>query len=54
MSGAASDALQSAINATVKDWIDSNPVFFWFVNHPLIFLAILLLFILSILGFFQA
>lgn len=54
MSGAASDALQSAINATVKDWIDSNPVFFWFVNHPLIYLAILLLFILSILGFFQA
>ncbi|MEG4114845.1 MULTISPECIES: hypothetical protein [unclassified Microcoleus] len=54
MSGAASDALQSAINATVKDWIDSNPVIFWFVNHPLIFLVILLLFILSILGFFQA
>ncbi|WP_051041482.1 hypothetical protein [Oscillatoria nigro-viridis] len=54
MSGAASDALQSAINATVKDWIDSHPLVFWLVNHPLVFLESLLLFILRILGFVQA
>jgi DNA anti-recombination protein RmuC len=53
MSGAASDALQSAINGTVKDWIDSHPVVFWLVSHPLISLAMLLLFIFIILGFFQ-
>lgn len=54
ISGATSDALQSAINATVKDWIDSNPVIFWFVSHPLLGLAMVLLFIFIILGFFQA
>ncbi|MEG4225872.1 hypothetical protein QUA35_24225 [Microcoleus sp. N9_B2] len=54
MSGAASDALQSAIHATVTDWIDSNPVIFWLVNHPLISLAVILLFVFIILGFFQA
>ncbi len=54
MSGAASDVIKSAINGTVKDWIDSNPVIFWFVSHPLISLAILLLFILMILGLLQA
>jgi len=53
MSGAASDAIKSAINGTFKDWIDSHPVVFWLVNHPLVFLESLLLFILSILGFFR-
>ncbi|MBD1828358.1 hypothetical protein NDI47_22635 [Microcoleus vaginatus GB1-A2] len=54
ISGAASDALQSAINASVKDWIDSNPVIFWLVSHPLIGLAMVMLFISMILGFLQA
>ncbi|MEG4988517.1 hypothetical protein QUB08_22445 [Microcoleus sp. BR0-C5] len=54
MSGGASDAIKSAINGNVKDWIDSHPLVFWLVNHPWVSLAILLLFILSILGFFQA
>ena len=54
MSDAASNALQSAINGTVKDWIDSHPVVFWLVSHPLIGLAMVLLFILTLLGFFQA
>lgn len=54
MSDAASNAIQSAINGTVKDWIDSNPVIFWLVSHPLIGLAMVLLFILTVLGFFQA
>ncbi|MEG4324843.1 hypothetical protein QUB37_17505 [Microcoleus sp. AT3-A2] len=53
MSGTASDAIKSAINGTVKDWIDSHPVVFWLVSHPLISLAILLLFIFIILGLFQ-
>jgi hypothetical protein len=50
MSEVASNAIQSAINGTVKDWIDSHPVVFWLVSHPLICLAILLLFIFIILG----
>ncbi|MEG4842290.1 MULTISPECIES: hypothetical protein [unclassified Microcoleus] len=54
MSGAASDAIQNAINGTVKDWIDSHPVVFWLVSHPLISLAMLLLFIFMILGLLQA
>ncbi|MEG3833123.1 MULTISPECIES: hypothetical protein [unclassified Microcoleus] len=54
MSDAASNAIQSAINGNIKDWIYSHPLVFWLVNHPLVSLAILLLFILSILGFFQA
>ncbi|MEG4396608.1 hypothetical protein [Microcoleus sp. BROC3] len=54
MSGAASDAIKSAINGTVKDWIDAHPVVFWLVSHPLISLAMLLIFIFIILGFFQA
>lgn len=53
MSGAASDAIKSAINGTVKDWIDAHPVVFWLVSHPLISLAMLLLFIFIIFGFFQ-
>ncbi|MEG3922081.1 hypothetical protein QUA07_23640 [Microcoleus sp. T3_A4] len=53
MSDTASDALQSAINTTVKEWIDSNPVIFWLVSHPLISLALILLFIFITLGFFQ-
>ncbi|MEG5049480.1 MULTISPECIES: hypothetical protein [unclassified Microcoleus] len=54
MSDAASNAIQSAINGNIKDWIYSHPLVFWLVNHPLVSLAILLLFILRILGFFQA
>jgi hypothetical protein len=54
MSDVASNAIQSAINGTVKDWIDSHPVVFWLVSHPLISLAILLLFIFIILGLLQA
>lgn len=54
MSGTALDAIKSAINGTVKDWIDSHPVVFWLVSHPLISLAMLLIFIFIILGFFQA
>lgn len=48
-----SDALQSAINASVKDSIDSNPVIFGFVSYPLLWLAMVLLFIFIILVFFQ-
>jgi len=54
MSNAASNALQSAINGSVKDWIDSHPVIFWLVSHPLISLAMLLLFVFIILGLLQA
>ena len=54
ISGAASDAIQSAIDAIVKNWMDSHPAIFWLVSHPLIGLAMLLLFILIILGLFQA
>jgi len=54
MSEVASNAIQSAINGTVKDWIDSHPVVFRLVSHPLISLAILLLFIFIILGLLQA
>ncbi|MEP6519525.1 hypothetical protein [Microcoleus vaginatus] len=54
MTEAASNALQSAINGTVKNWIDSHPVVFWLVSHPLISLAMLLLFIFLILGLLQA
>lgn len=54
MSDAASNALQSAINGTVKNWMDSHPVVFWLVSHPLISLAILLIFIFIILGLLQA
>ncbi|WP_333119338.1 MULTISPECIES: hypothetical protein [unclassified Microcoleus] len=53
MSDVASNAIQSAINGTVKDWIDSHPVVFWLVSNPLISLAMLLIFILSILGLLQ-
>ena len=52
--GAASDAIQSAIDAIVKNWMDSHPAIFWLVSHPPIGLAMLLLFILIILGWFQA
>ena len=54
MSDLASNAIQSAINGTVKNWMDSHPVVFWLVSHPLISLAILLLFIFIILGLLQA
>ncbi|MEG4245843.1 hypothetical protein QUA46_22020 [Microcoleus sp. MON2_D6] len=54
MSDAASDAIKNAINGTVKDWIDSHPVVFWLVSHPLISLAVILLFVFIILGLFQA
>ena len=54
ISSAASDTLQDAINASVKNWIDSHPLIFWLVSHPLIALAILLLSIFIILGLFQA
>jgi len=54
MSGAVSDAIKSAINGTVKDWIDAHPVVFWLVSHPLISLAILLIFIFIIVGLLQA
>lgn len=54
ISGAASEAIKSAIDATVKDWIDSNPLIFWLVSHPLIGLVMVLLFIFIVLGFFQA
>ncbi|MEK0179849.1 hypothetical protein [Microcoleus anatoxicus] len=54
ISGAASDAIKNAIYTTVKDWMDSHPVILWLVSHPLIGLAMLLLFILIILGLFQA
>ena len=54
MRDAASNAIQSAIKGTVKDWIDSHPVVFWLVSHPLISLAILLIFIFIILGLLQA
>ncbi len=54
ISGAASDAIKSAIDVTVKNWIDSHPAIFWLVSHPLIGLAMLLLFILIIFGLFQA
>lgn len=50
MSEVASNAIQSAINGTVKDGIDSHPVAFRLVSHPLMSLAILLLFIFIILG----
>ncbi|WP_228056664.1 hypothetical protein [Microcoleus sp. LEGE 07076] len=54
ISGAASEAIKSAIDATLKNWIDSHPAIFWLVSHPLIGLAMLLLFIFIIFGFFQA
>jgi Fe2+ transport system protein B len=54
ISGAASDAIKSAIYTTTTDWMDAHPVILWLVSHPLIGLAILLLFILIILGLFQA
>lgn len=54
ISGAASDAIKDAIYTTAKDWMDAHPVILWLVSHPLIALAILLLFILIILGLFQA
>jgi vacuolar-type H+-ATPase subunit H len=54
ISSAASDTLQNALNASVKDWINSHPLIFWLVSHPLIALAMLLLSIFIILGFFQA
>ncbi len=54
ISGATSDAIKSAIYTTTKDWMDSHPIILWLVSHPLIGLAILLLFILIILGLFQA
>ena len=54
ISGAASDAIKSAIYTTTKDWMDSHPVILWLVSHPLIGLAILLLFMLVVLGLFQA
>jgi hypothetical protein len=50
MSDVASNAIQSAINGTVKNWSDSHPIVFWLVSHPLISLAILLLFIFIKLG----
>jgi hypothetical protein len=43
MSDVASNAIQSAINGTVKDWIDSHPVVFWLVSHPLKVLSMVLL-----------
>lgn len=54
ISGAASDAIKSAIYTTTKDWMDAHPVILWLVSHPLMGLAILLLFVLMILGLFQA
>ena len=54
MSDATSNALQSAIDGMFKNWMDSHPVVFWLVSHPLISLAMLLLFIFIILGFLQA
>ncbi|WP_341739380.1 MAG: hypothetical protein ACM65K_28345 [Microcoleus sp.] len=54
ISGAASDAIKNAIYTTVKDWMDSHPVILWLVSHPLMGLAMLLLFIFMILGLFQA
>ncbi|WP_234708749.1 MULTISPECIES: hypothetical protein [Kamptonema] len=54
ISSAASDTLQNAINASVKNWVDSHPLIFWLVSHPLIALALLLLSIFIILGLFQA
>jgi hypothetical protein len=54
MSDATSNFLQSAIDGTVKNWMDSHPLVFWLVSHPLISLAMLLLFIFIILGFLQA
>ncbi|WP_242721810.1 hypothetical protein [Microcoleus vaginatus] len=54
MSDATSNALQRAIDGTVKNWMDSHPLVFWLVSHPLISLAMLLLFIFIILGFLQA
>ncbi|MDF0557045.1 hypothetical protein PY364_28505 [Kamptonema sp. UHCC 0994] len=54
ISSAASDTIQNAINASVKEWINSHPFIFWLVSHPLIALAMLLLSIFIILGLFQA
>ena len=54
ISSATSDTLQNAINASVKDWIDSHPLILWLVSHPLIALPMLLLSMFIILGFFQA
>ncbi|MEG4275878.1 hypothetical protein QUA62_00035 [Microcoleus sp. MON1_C1] len=54
ISDATSNALQSAIDGMFKNWMDSHPVVFWLVSHPLISLAMLLLFIFIILGFLQA
>lgn len=54
MSDVASNAIQSAINGTVKDWIDSHPVVFWLVSNPWISLVMLLLFIFIIFGLLQA
>jgi hypothetical protein len=54
ISGAAADALQNAIDATVKNWIDAHPAIFWLVSHPLVGIAILLLLILMTLGLLQA
>ena len=54
MSDATSNALQRAIDGMFKNWMDSHPVVFWLVSHPLISLAMLLLFIFIILGFLQA
>ncbi|MEG4404371.1 hypothetical protein [Microcoleus sp. MON2_D5] len=54
ISDATSNALQSAIDGMFKNWMDSHPVVLWLVSHPLISLAMLLLFIFIILGFLQA
>lgn len=54
ISGAASDALKNAINGMVLEFMAAHPLLFWLVSHPLILLLIICLFILSILGIFQA
>ncbi|MEG4533782.1 hypothetical protein [Microcoleus sp. D2_18a_D3] len=54
MSDATSNALQSAIDGILKNWMGSHPVVFWLVSHPWISLVMLVLFILIIRSLLQA
>lgn len=54
LSDAASTALQNAMSATVKEWVQSHPFVFWLVAHPVVAIALFFALTLLLLGLFQA
>jgi len=47
-------AIESAIDSTIKNWLNEHPIFLWLVSHPIWGLIIFIFVVFLIFGLFEA